>query len=92
MLTLVVFLTRHYASFSSRWLSDPIIEKAFYEADSTQLMPIVQLIWEELWQRRNDFVEFRHIEQLFKRILAKQKWSKAEDFRTNWREIDEKML
>lgn len=85
VLELFAFLTENYQHFHQRWLSDTRMVKAFYEANETLLFPVVQLIWEDLWQWRNHFSDFMVIERLFHRILSRMKWARSGDFRKNWR-------
>jgi hypothetical protein len=92
VLELVAFYCENYSLFQYRWLSDPRIVQAFYQADEACLAPIAQLIWEELWHWRNRVSNFEAVESLFQRLLAHTKWSRTDDFRINWREIDKKML
>lgn len=84
VLALGKLVAEHYRLLQARPLSDPAIQKAYYEGDKIRIRPLIPALWNDLVRLPGYRKLEEHISPLKSMLLRMEAWDEQADIRRKW--------
>lgn len=84
VLELVRLVTLHYRDLTRNPLASIDVQRAYYSSDKTELLPVVQQLWQELEQLSGYAAVRSVLDPLRDRLFRMESWEEEADIRLRW--------